>query len=56
MPLEYSGMAGKIANTLNDIELNQRMAAELDRISTVVVKQDHPACLAELLRFMDSLR
>jgi len=48
MPLEYSGMAGKIADTLNDIiELNQRMVAELDRISTVVGKLGRsPACLA----------
>ncbi len=40
MPLEYTGMAGKIADALNDvIELNQRMAAELDRIGTVVGKE-----------------
>src|SRR5690242_6919609 len=37
MPLDHTGTAGKIADTLNEIiDLNQRMTAELDRISTVV--------------------
>jgi len=35
MPLEYSGMAGKIADTLDIIELNQRMAE---------VRQDQHGC------------
>ncbi|MBD0364267.1 MAG: HAMP domain-containing protein, partial [Coleofasciculus sp. C3-bin4] len=40
MPIDQTGMAGKIADTLNDvIELNQRMALELERISTVVGKE-----------------
>ena len=40
MPLEHTGMAGKIADTLNDIiEMNERMAAELERVSTVVGKE-----------------
>ncbi|WP_377480222.1 MAG: HAMP domain-containing protein [Microcoleus anatoxicus] len=40
MPIDQIGLGGKIADTLNDIiELNQRMAAELDRISTVVGKE-----------------
>ena len=40
MPIDYTGMAGKIADTLNDIiELNESMAAELDRIGTVVGKE-----------------
>ena len=40
MPIDQTGLGGKIADTLNDIiELNQRMAAELDRISTVVGKE-----------------
>ncbi len=40
MPIDQTGMGGKIADTLNDIiELNQRMAAELDRITTVVGKE-----------------
>ncbi|NEQ27447.1 MAG: hypothetical protein F6K28_52275, partial [Microcoleus sp. SIO2G3] len=33
MPMDQTGMAGKIADTLNDIiERNERMAAELERI------------------------
>ena len=37
MPADYTGTAGKIADTLNDIiELNQRMTLEFERISTVV--------------------
>jgi len=40
MPVEQTGIAGKIADTLNDIiERNERMAAELERISTVVGKE-----------------
>src|SRR6266536_4453039 len=40
MPIEYTGVAGKIADTLNDIiDLNQRMADEFARISTVVGKE-----------------
>ncbi|MDB9510767.1 HAMP domain-containing protein [Kamptonema animale CS-326] len=40
MPIDQTGLAGKIADALNDvIELNERMAAELDRIGTVVGKE-----------------
>jgi len=40
MPLDQTGMAGKIADTLNDIlEQNETMASELKRISTVVGKE-----------------
>ena len=40
MPIEYTGVAGKIADTLNDIiDLNQRMTDELARIGTVVGKE-----------------
>jgi HAMP domain-containing protein len=40
MPLEYTGIAGKIADSLNDIiEMNERMATELERVSTVVGKE-----------------
>ncbi|MBD2103043.1 HAMP domain-containing protein [Leptolyngbya sp. FACHB-261] len=40
MPIDQVGLAGKIADTLNDIiDLNERMAAELDRIGTVVGKE-----------------
>ncbi|MBW4575976.1 MAG: HAMP domain-containing protein [Aphanothece sp. CMT-3BRIN-NPC111] len=40
MPIDQTGMAGKIADTLNDIiDMNERMADELDRIGTVVGKE-----------------
>src|SRR5262245_4583205 len=40
LPLEWTGMAGKIADTLNDvIALNQRMAEELERLSRLVGKE-----------------
>jgi HAMP domain-containing protein/CheY-like chemotaxis protein/signal transduction histidine kinase len=40
MPIDQTGMAGKIADTLNDIiEQNERLAAELQRISNVVGKE-----------------
>ncbi|HEY9800301.1 MAG TPA: HAMP domain-containing protein [Leptolyngbyaceae cyanobacterium] len=39
MPLDQTGLAGKIADTLNEIiDQNERMAAELKRISNVVGK------------------
>ena len=49
LPVEWTGVAGKIADTFNDVvELNERMAQELERLSRVVGKegQDHPARLA----------
>src|SRR5258708_95871 len=37
LPVEQTGLAGKIADTLNDIiEMNERMTLELERISAVV--------------------
>ncbi len=37
LPVEWTGIAGKIADTFNDvIERNQRMAKELERLSKVV--------------------
>ena len=40
LPVEWTGMAGKIADTFNDvIELNERMADELDRLGRVVGKE-----------------
>ena len=40
MPVEYTGVQGKIADTLNDIlDLNERTASEVERISTVVGKE-----------------
>src|SRR6516225_6662260 len=40
LPLEWTGLAGKIADTFNEvIELNERMANELDRLGRVVGKE-----------------
>src|SRR5438874_515080 len=40
MPLEFTGMHGKIADTLNDIaELNERTSKEVARIANVVGKE-----------------
>ncbi|MFH7026085.1 MAG: HAMP domain-containing protein [Heteroscytonema crispum UTEX LB 1556] len=40
MPIDQTGIAGKIADTLNDIiEMNEGMANELERVSTVVGKE-----------------
>ncbi|MGI8609766.1 MAG: HAMP domain-containing protein [Candidatus Dormibacteria bacterium] len=40
MPMEWTGVAGKIADTLNDvIESNQRLEKELERVSRVVGKE-----------------
>ena len=40
MPLEWTGVAGKVADGLNDVIIaNQALAAELARVSRVVGKQ-----------------
>src|SRR5580704_13807908 len=40
LPAEWTGVAGKVADTFNDvIELNERMARELERLSRVVGKE-----------------
>src|SRR3954454_21949064 len=40
MPLDQTGLAGKVADALNEvIELNEQMANELVRIATVVGKE-----------------
>ncbi|MDB5351480.1 MAG: diguanylate cyclase [Planctomycetota bacterium] len=40
LPLDWTGVAGKVADTFNDvIELNERMSDELERISRVVGKE-----------------
>src|SRR3954471_17386055 len=40
LPEDWTGVAGKIADTLNAvIDINQRMAKELERISRVVGKE-----------------
>ncbi|MBC7834241.1 MAG: hypothetical protein H7Y88_03960, partial [Phycisphaerales bacterium] len=40
LPVSWTGAAGKIADTLNDvIELNEKMARELERLTVVVGKE-----------------
>src|SRR5450432_1661623 len=40
LPDEWTGLGGKIADAFNDVvDLNQRMARELERLSRVVGKQ-----------------
>ncbi len=40
MPVDSTGVAGKVADTLNEIiALNQKMAGELVRIGSVVGKE-----------------
>ena len=49
LPLDWTGVAGKVADAFNEVvELNERMARELDRLSRVVGKEGkhHPARLA----------
>jgi HAMP domain-containing protein/signal transduction histidine kinase/CheY-like chemotaxis protein len=40
LPVEWTGLAGKVADTFNEVaELNERMAKELERLSRVVGKE-----------------
>ena len=40
LPVEWTGVAGKVADAFNDVlELNERMARELERLSRVVGKE-----------------
>src|SRR4051794_30001331 len=40
LPIEWDGISGKIADTFNEvIDLNDRMAKELDRLSRMVGKE-----------------
>ncbi len=49
MPVAKTGLAGKIADTLNEIaELNQEMARELERVSLAVGKEGRTAQRAHL--------
>ncbi|MEH2222967.1 HAMP domain-containing protein [Nostoc sp.] len=49
MPIDHTGVAGKIADTLNDIiDKNEQMAAELQRIGNVVGKEGKIADRASL--------
>src|SRR5438874_1229256 len=62
LPGEWTGEAGKIADTLNDIiELSDKTARELDRVSRVVGKEGKimhraavPAAAGSWLRLVDS--
>ncbi|HEY0407259.1 MAG TPA: hypothetical protein VGC89_16115, partial [Pyrinomonadaceae bacterium] len=49
LPDEWTGIAGKIADTLNNvIEMNERMVKELERVSRVVGKEGKIAQRAAL--------
>src|SRR5437660_7990198 len=49
LPAEWTGVAGKVADTFNEvIELNDRMARELERLSRVVGKEGRLAQRATL--------
>src|SRR5262249_51710595 len=40
LPVEWTGVAGRISDTLNDVlEINEKMARELERLSRVVGKE-----------------
>src|SRR3954469_10111220 len=40
LPVDWTGVAGKVADTFNEVtELNERMARELERLSRVVGKE-----------------
>jgi hypothetical protein len=40
LPVDWTGAAGKVADTFNEvIDLNERMAKELDRLSHVVGRE-----------------
>src|SRR5439155_25112593 len=49
LPFEWSGVAGKVADAFNEVvELNERMARELSRLSRVVGKEGKLAQRAKL--------
>src|SRR5881409_19086 len=49
LPVEWTGIAGRISDALNDvIELNEKMARELERLSRVVGKEGKITHRAEL--------
>src|ERR1051325_4618138 len=50
MPVEFVGVQGKIADTLNDIvDLNERLSTEVERIATVVGKEGKLTQRAQLV-------
>ena len=49
LPLDWTGVAGKVADTFNDVvELNERMAKELERLRQVVGREGKIAERASL--------
>src|SRR5947199_240575 len=55
LPLKWTGIAGKVADTVNDVmDINQRMARELGRLATVVGKEGRIDQRASLSHFTGS--
>src|SRR5437773_9623656 len=55
LPLKWTGIAGKVADTVNDVmDVNQRMARELGRLATVVGKEGRIDQRASLSHFTGS--
>ena len=53
LPIDHTGVAGKIYDTLNEIlDLNQRMTDEFERVSTVVGKDGKPLAGAAKTSFI----
>src|ERR1051326_3306384 len=49
MPVEFTGVQGKIADTLNDIlDMSDRMSSEVERIATVVGKEGKLSARAQV--------
>src|SRR5262249_12806418 len=49
LPIDWTGVPGKVADAFNDVvELNERMAREFDRLSRVVGKEGKIAQRASL--------
>src|SRR5688572_25414956 len=49
LPVEWTGVAGKVADAFNEVvELNERMASELNRLGRVVGKEGKLSKRAEL--------
>src|SRR5262245_36998890 len=52
LPAKWTGMAGKVADTVNEVmELNQRMAKELERLARLVGKEGKIGHRASLVDF-----
>src|ERR1700674_302808 len=49
LPMEWTGLSGKVADAFNDVvELNERMAGELARLSRLVGKEGKLSCRGSL--------